>query len=542
MNLYSIDEISNIYVLMNTGPIVCNYSKVIVDAEHLVCTKPGENKYTDSQRIGYFSYFNKDKTKKGQLQFKTDRITMAAYSGIPKYHEKYYPDDAKRAKSFKVALQDGPLKDKINEMDDYFSSDDFKISVLGWTKKKAAKMVYQPLLRKGRVVEEIDEEEDDSATIAKKKKKLESVLKYGEEPDYIKPVIDLEYGTNNVKTSLMINQGTPEAPKLVKVDVETLDELNEYIGYLSENVYLLTFSKLWEKVNPETKLKPSDPDQWIYGPILKVVAIDCIPGSGTNTVVKVVKSNPLLSDDEEEEDTPPAPAKKAGKKVVAPADEDDEPVPKKKATKKVVPEPEDDDEEEEVVPVKGKKTAKKVAPPEDDDEEEEEVVVPVKGKKVAKKVVPEPEDDEEEEEVVVPVKGKKVAKKVAPPEPEDDDDEEEEVVVPVKEKKTAKKIAPPEDDDDEEDVIPVKAKKTAKKIAPPEPEPEDDDEEEEVIPVKAKKTAKKIAPPEDDDDEEEVVVPVKAKKTTKKVVKPPVDDDDEMDEPVAPKKGKKAGK
>ena len=496
---------------MNTGPIVCSFSKIIVNSEHLTGTKPAENKYVEAQRIGFISYINKEKTKKGPLQFKTNRIAMQAYSGLPKIHEKYYPNDAKRAKSFKVSMLDGPCKDKIIEMDNYFGSIEFRTDVLGWSKKKANQMIYQPLLRKGRTIEEIDEEEDDSTTIAKKKKKLETVLKYGEEPDYIKPVIDLEYNTNSVKTALMVNRGTAESPDLIKVDVETLDELQEYIGYNSENIYLLSPCKIWEKINAEPKLQPTLPDQYIYGITLKVICIDCIPGTGSNTTIKVVKSNPLLSDDEDEvEQAPPPKSKKLAKKDATLPDDEGE-------------------DEDSPPPAKSKKTSKKVAPPPDDEED----------------------DDEEEDEVITPpVKGKKVTKKVAPPpdDEEDDDEEEEEVITPpVKGKKTSKKVAPPPDDeeDDEEDdeviVPPVKGKKVTKKVAPP---PDEDDEEEEVIvpPVKAKKTSKKVAPPPlpDDDEEEVIIPPVKAKKTSKKTVKPPVEsDEEESDEPMPPKKGKK---
>ena len=193
---------------MQRGPITVSYNKVLVNSHHLRGTKPEDNEWVAAQKIGYLRYINAKKTKEGQLQFKTPRITMD-HGGIPPYHKEFYPDDKKRSKSFKIPLynktdEERALYDKIVEMDEYFDSPEFKKNVMKWTDKSMKKYKYMPILRKAPELEEEDED-DDEETIAKKKLAREKVLKYGPPPDTIKPQFALEHGTDKNLEEIVVN-------------------------------------------------------------------------------------------------------------------------------------------------------------------------------------------------------------------------------------------------------------------------------------------------------------------------------------------------
>lgn len=448
---------------MEKKATTCLFKKVIVDGEHMRGSKPMPNEYSTSQNIGFISYINEAKTKEGQLRFKTLRIAMK-HGGIPDVHDKYYPDDEKRAKSFSIPVyvetpEQQEFYDFLVKCDQYFDSDEFRKKHMKMG-AKSSEYDYSPILRPAPILED-DHPDDDKEVLLKKKKARDNAITYGPKPACIKPHIPINFKTKKVELKVLIKEmvededGNISEEKVVHYP-ENIDDTKKLISFMSENEYLLSFSKIWQQKAPTGARPLKAKDRPSYGIGLKVICVDCIPGAG-GSVEEREDEDLMKSDDEDDEEEikikPVKSIKKIVKKSNEPIFEDetcDLPEPPKKTTKKakavVVEEPveeevdddEPEDEEEEEVDDD--------EPVEEEDEEdvEEEPVEEVKPKKISKskkKVIePEPEeeeDDEEEEEVVIPKKKKK-SKKVVDPEPLPDEDDDEEVVVPKK-KKSSKK-------------------------------------------------------------------------------------------------------
>ena len=251
---------------MERGNHVIHYSKVIVDGTHLLGSKPLPNDRSPAQLIGFLRYVNKKMTKEGQLHFKMDRTAMM-HGGIPNIHKDFYPNDKKRAKSFKFPLYNKTEKEKamynfIVSLDVYYGSDEFKRNVLKIPEKKLNDYKYNTIMRYPRVLEE-DDDDDDEDTKRKKKEAREKIAKYGAEPCFIKPQIPLDYYTDEVECAIIYNKGdynTIEQDEENKVSIEKetipkgdLDDMQKFLNFRSKIMPVLTPAKTWLKKDPEPK-------------------------------------------------------------------------------------------------------------------------------------------------------------------------------------------------------------------------------------------------------------------------------------------------
>ena len=110
---------------MEFGTITTRYSNVIIDDEHLTGKKPESTDRSPAQKVGFVSYTNDKKTKKGNLFFITDFILVGAFVGCPKRDDKWYPTAKKQAKEYKVAVNTPKFKKFFVDLDKFINSKQF---------------------------------------------------------------------------------------------------------------------------------------------------------------------------------------------------------------------------------------------------------------------------------------------------------------------------------------------------------------------------------------------------------------------------------
>jgi hypothetical protein len=268
-----------------------SWNKVTV--ENFDITKPEDNERIPAQKLSYIRYKNKGRS--GQLYMKTPRIHMTS-GGIPQ-EGPFYPDDQKRAKGFKIPFtkettEEADFYTKMKELDEYFSSEEFKRDVLGWSDKTAATYDYVPIVRTPQEMDDDDDEEEDEEKAKAKKALKEKREKMGPRPDYMKPFFELEYQTNKVLVKILHKSGEEKIPV---EDVNVLDDALKYITWNGFAKYILTPNKLYA-----TKQKDNKTGKKTYGVTWKVICVEAEPSEKAGGKQEL-PDDPFISDDEDEE-------------------------------------------------------------------------------------------------------------------------------------------------------------------------------------------------------------------------------------------------
>ena len=268
-----------------------SWNKVSVD--NFDITKPEDNERVPAQKLSYVRYNNKGRA--GQLYMKTPRIHMTS-GGIPQ-EGPFYPDDQKRAKGFKIPFtketaEETDFHNKMKELDAYFSAEEFKRDILGWSDKVIATYDYMPIVRSPQEYDNDDDEEEDEEKAKAKKALREKREKMGPRPDYMKPFFELEYQTNKVLVKILHKTGDEKVPV---EDVNVLDDALKYISWNGYAKYILTPNKLYA-----TKQKDNKTGKKTYGVTWKIICVEAEPAEKAGGKEEL-PDDPFISDDEDED-------------------------------------------------------------------------------------------------------------------------------------------------------------------------------------------------------------------------------------------------
>jgi hypothetical protein len=223
---------------MSKGVIKFNQLNV----NNIVFTKLEDNPRVKSQKIGYVRYKASDDAEDMPLKLQLPEIDAEAY-GIPR-EGPYYPDPKSRAfykfpfchdrKQYDVDYNSiEEFYNKLVEIDKLCGSEGFRKQIFG---DRYNKYDYQPLVR----IPESDEDEDEES-------KLDKNGNPYYRPPYTKIKLDLEYSadpetaTNKPTFALFENR----EGKRSKVEINTFDEMLNYIKYRSKLRFIISFSKIY---------------------------------------------------------------------------------------------------------------------------------------------------------------------------------------------------------------------------------------------------------------------------------------------------------
>lgn len=261
---------------------------------NIVFDKLEDNPRITSQKLGFIGY-KTDGGDKVQLKIQTPEIDAEAY-GIPR-EGPYYPNAFKRSFykfpfAFDRKKYDGVDYDaieafynKLVEVDNYCDTEEFRKAMFGddvvnkKTGEKAYQQyTYQPLIR-------IPEEEK----IGKDGKPLY-------QPPYTKIKLPLEYSEDkeNPSTKPIFSIFEVKDGKRVKVQLNTFDDVLNYVTFRSKLRFIIHFSKLYAMKN-----KPSPNEKKKYGIILKATHIE-VKRPVSNHGVSVEEDAFVDSDNEEQ--------------------------------------------------------------------------------------------------------------------------------------------------------------------------------------------------------------------------------------------------
>ena len=231
-------------------PLTVRYSDL--NTEHLHVTDYEDNKYTPSQKAGFVTY-------KGQsLQIQSPDLLLFTY-GIPKEDPKYHKTDKDRL-YLKIPEDVNNPKcieffKKMESIDAYFGSDEFKTSKMG---RSAKYYKYTPIVRS--VIVEDDDEGDEVEDKRKEK---------NAKPRYIKVKIDNDYETSNVLTKCFVKDGNE---RIQVADIVTIDDLMKYVRYNSHVRVLISVVKTYMSKN-----KSNNSEYKNYGVTIKLSQVLCDP-------------------------------------------------------------------------------------------------------------------------------------------------------------------------------------------------------------------------------------------------------------------------
>ena len=236
--------------------------------------------------ITFKSKFKGETRKVSLLKYNGQELIMESpeikttHYGIPSSHEKYAPTDDKREYA-KVPLNPKQSDNvetfvaTLNEIDEFLSSNEVKLKVLG--DKKASKYTYVPIVRSPH----IDEDEEDEEKIAKAKAN----------PNYCKMNFYKPYNSKSgkIKTRFInVTKNEDGSEKLKRIRFNTIDELQSEVRYQASNRYVFSFGSIWTQPALKT-----------YGVTLKLLELYTEkPAMGGGSVVSQL--NDSDSEDEEE--------------------------------------------------------------------------------------------------------------------------------------------------------------------------------------------------------------------------------------------------
>jgi hypothetical protein len=283
-------------------------------------TELSKNDRSKNQEISFPRYagVSNDFEKGTNLILQLPWIHLSQH-GIPRLGE-YYETDNDR-EFIKLPLdpnvpESKELMDKLMALDDRVGGE-LKLGIIG--KKNAKKLDYLPLVRtpEEKVVDSDDEESKETI------KRL----------PYIKIKFDTEFQTHVMKTLVYRKNADPDVrPKREQVGIETMEEMAEFVPYLSKVRVIVMANKLWASGS----LKK-------FGITLKCLQIEVEP----REVNQSISDNAFLDDSDSDEETKAEPATATSTPITASkntalddsdSDSDDEPTVVTKEVK-VVEEP-----------------------------------------------------------------------------------------------------------------------------------------------------------------------------------------------------------
>lgn len=288
--------------------IILPYNKI--NLESLEFTEIQDNDRAPTQRISYFRYRD-SKRGEGQFNIQTPEILMDNY-GIPDADLPYYKTIASRA-FIKIPLNETTgveyknetssdkeirinklenFKVELMKIDDWMESN--KEKIFG-SSKKANLYKYQPIVRKAMITP--DDSDSDGENEEEKKPKLPK-------PDFMKAKIQLDYHTNAVLTEIYqknekdTEKYEDDGPYSKIDDIESLDDLKKYIGYMRKYKFVLHAAKIWAN-----KQATNGQTTRAFGIMFKVRRIEM--RSQPNLIKPIINNekeeNPFVDSDDEEE-------------------------------------------------------------------------------------------------------------------------------------------------------------------------------------------------------------------------------------------------
>jgi hypothetical protein len=292
----------------NATASTISWSKVSTD--NFDITKPEENDRSPAQKISYIRY--KYKSSAGQLYMKTPRILMSS-GGIPQKNEKFYQNEMKRAKGFKIPFNkkssdEEDFYNKMKELDAYFSSKEFRRDVLGFSEKTLDSYDYVSIVRKPQEEDDDDDDDGDEEKMRIRKMRKEKREKDGPRPEYMKPFFELEYETDKVLVKVLLKEGED---KSTIVDDKLYNEAKDdngdplsaldviarsYVNWNSTAKFIMTPNKLYvaKQKDPKTNKKN-------YGVSWKIICVETEPAEQKGGKQKL-PDDPFKSDDEDDID------------------------------------------------------------------------------------------------------------------------------------------------------------------------------------------------------------------------------------------------
>jgi hypothetical protein len=265
-----------------------------VSIENFDITKLEDNERIPSQKLSFIRYKNKGRSE--QLIMKSPKIHMIS-GGIPQKCISYYTNAHERAKGFKIPFTKGTAEEssfyyKMKSFDTYFSSENFKRDVLGWSDKTSATYDYVPIVRTPQEIDDDDDDEEDEEKARAKKAIKEKREKMGPKLEYMKAFFELEYKTDKVLVKILLKSGEEKIPVN---DVKTIDDATRYITWNGFAKYALTPNKLYA-----TKQKDPKTGKKTYGVTFKIICAEVEPFERA-IGKQELPDDPFISDDEDEE-------------------------------------------------------------------------------------------------------------------------------------------------------------------------------------------------------------------------------------------------
>ncbi len=268
----------------------------VFNPANIVFEKLDDNPRISSQKLGFIGY-KTENNEKVQLKLQTPEIDAEAY-GIPR-EGPFYPDAFKRSfykfpfafdrKKYEGIDYDAieAFYNKLAEVDKMCDTDEFRKTMFGddivnrkTGEKSYQQYTYQPLIR----IPEEDEE------------KLGKDGKPMYLPPYTKIKLPLEFSENkeNPSTKPIFSIFEVIDGKRTKVQLETFDDVLNYVTFRSKLRFIIHFSKFYAMKN-----KPSPNEKKKYGIILKATHIE-VKRPVSNRGISVEEDAFLDSDNEEE--------------------------------------------------------------------------------------------------------------------------------------------------------------------------------------------------------------------------------------------------
>tara|TARA_B110000037_G_C17100428_1_gene497744 strand:- start:69 stop:974 length:906 start_codon:yes stop_codon:yes gene_type:complete len=228
---------------MSSRVALISYNKF--NYSNMTFSELDDNDRIPSQKISYPRY--KVNSSEKQLYIQTPEIKLDG-GGIPSENSPYHPTPKARANGVKIPLENREstpekltlFRSKLEEIDAYLSSDEFKKKFFGPKNKK--KYEYIPIVK---TPQEIEPDSDDEENKADKKER--------HRPIYMKARIQVVYGSEGDDVNIDVyseDKTKPRKDRYEEVEVTTLSELSKYMRYMSTVKFVLHPCKIWADKQP----------------------------------------------------------------------------------------------------------------------------------------------------------------------------------------------------------------------------------------------------------------------------------------------------
>ena len=278
---------------MSKSHEVIPYNKV--DVKQLSNTEPQDNERVTSQKLAYFRYGPNG----NQLHFQSPKMKMDNY-GIPDENSKYNRNFMKIAGEINEEVEGETDEEKnkrkeqlnafiniIKGIDETYGSAEKKKELFG---KNAKNYEYIPMYKLP--PQKLDDSDSDDDENEKEEEKVR--------PGYIKAKIQVDWNDQETVQCEVYRKNKEDTDefkedgKYSKMEVTTIDDVKNYVRYMSDYRCVLSLSKLWaskQPMNGQTKKN--------YGITLKLIRVE----TQQRNIVKPVdtENNPFFIDDSDDE-------------------------------------------------------------------------------------------------------------------------------------------------------------------------------------------------------------------------------------------------